>query len=238
MGRRDRRAKGRNAFEKRDIMLNTPDKRLALQAYEKVLDLIMSGEFQPGTLVNERKLALLLGMSRTPIRDALLMLESEGLVVRQGTRGLQIRQMNIEEFMDALQIRQLLEPEAARIAAGRVPAATLAEIADDLEAIVATAAADGRSVSREEVRSVDDRLHDLIAKAVGNDQMTTIIRTMKRQTQMFDLRSLPERLEDTCREHLDIVRALDAGDGSAASEAMTLHLQRVRESIIARLTRT
>jgi DNA-binding GntR family transcriptional regulator len=217
-------------------MLNIPDRRLALQAYERILDLIMSGAARPGTLVNERRLADTLAMSRTPVRDALLMLEGEGLLVRQGSRGLQVRPMKIEDFMDALQIRLLLEPETARLAAGRVPAAALTAVAARLDALIALAEP-GEPADREEVRSVDDRLHGLIADATGNEQLSTIIRTLRRQTQMFDLRSVPERLETTCREHLAIVAALAAGDGEAAAAAMRLHLERVRQSIIDRLSR-
>jgi DNA-binding GntR family transcriptional regulator len=217
-------------------MLNTPDSRLALQAYGRILDLILSGAATPGSLVNERRLAETLEMSRTPVRDALLMLEGEGLLVRQGARGLQIRQMRIEDFMDALQIRLLLEPEAARIAAGRLPAAALPPLVARIEALAALAEAGGE-VEREEVRAVDDRLHGLIAEAVGNAQLTGIIRTLRRQTQIFDLKSLPERRQATCREHLAILAALAAGDGPAAAEAMRVHLEAVRQSILARLTR-
>ena len=68
-------------------MLNATDQRLAPQAYERILDLILSGKTPPGDLLNERALAEMFDMSRTPIRDALLMLESEGLLVRRGRRG-------------------------------------------------------------------------------------------------------------------------------------------------------
>ena len=98
-------------------MLTTPDKRLALHAYEQVLDLIMQGVVKPGSLIQERRLADHLQMSRTPLRDGLLMLEAEGLLVRQGARGLQVRAMHVEDFVNTLAIRRLLEPEAARIEA-------------------------------------------------------------------------------------------------------------------------
>ena len=64
---------------------------------------------------------------------------------------------------------------------------------------------------------------------------TRIIRTLRRQTLIFDLRSMPERVADTCREHLAVVAALAAGDGDAAAEAMRTHLDGVRRSIVARL---
>ncbi len=216
-------------------MLNVPDRRLALQAYERILDLIMTGAAKPGTLVNERRLADSLAMSRTPVRDALLMLESEGLLIRQGARGLQIRHVKVEDFIDVLQIRLLLEQETARIAAGRVPAEELAALTARLEALLAAA---GRGpTDRDEVRAVDDRLHGLIADAAGNEQMATIIRNLRRQTQIFDLKSVPERLPGTCREHLEIVRAVADGNGEAAAAAMRVHIEGVRQSIVARLAR-
>lgn len=216
-------------------MLNVPDRRLALQAYERILDLIMTGAAKPGTLVNERRLADSLAMSRTPVRDALLMLESEGLLIRQGARGLQIRHVKVEDFIDVLQIRMLLEQETARIAAGRVPAEELAALTARLEALLAAA---GRGpTDRDEVRAVDDRLHGLIADAAGNEQMATIIRNLRRQTQIFDLKSVPERLPGTCREHLEIVRAVSDGNGEAAAAAMRVHIEGVRQSIVARLAR-
>lgn len=218
-------------------MLMEPDKRLALQAYEQILDLILSGQAQPGVMVTERRLADTLNMSRTPIRDALLMLEGEGLLIRQGSRGLQVKQMRIEDYMDALQIRQLLEPEAARLAAGRMPVGELDELQALLNALIGEARHGSTKPERGAVRDIDDRLHGGIGDAAGNPQLAQIIRTLRRQTQIFDLRSVPERLEATCQEHLDIVGALRDGRGDDAAELMRRHIERVRDSIIRRLTR-
>jgi DNA-binding GntR family transcriptional regulator len=218
-------------------MLIETDKRLALQAYEQVLNLILSGTVKPGVMVTERRLADTLNMSRTPIRDALLMLEGEGLLIRQGSRGLQVKQMRIEDYMDALQIRQLLEPEAARLAAGRMPEEELGKLADTLKSLLDDAAHGRSKPDRSIVRDVDDRLHGGVGEAAGNPQLAQIIKTLRRQTQIFDLRSVPERLEATCREHLDIINALQDGRGDDAAKAMHQHLGGVRDSIIRRLTR-
>lgn len=212
-------------------MLNTPDKRLALQAYEQILALILNREAKPGELVNERRLAEALNMSRTPVRDALLMLEGEGLLLRQGSRGLQVKQMRIEDYMEALQIRLLLEPAVARMAAGKVPAERIA----DLRALIAEAMGAG-TADRGLVRDIDEGVHGAISDVIENRQLSGIIVTMRRQTQMFDLRSMPERLDGSCAEHLTILDALESGDGEAASLAMTMHLTQVRNSIINRLS--
>ena len=214
--------------------LMAPDRTLSTQAYERLLDLIMSGVLKPGTIVHERRLAEHLSMSRTPLRDALLMLERDGLVSRLGRSGLQIRHLDLAAYMDNLAIRRLLEPEAARIAAGRVAADLLDDIRARLSALLARAAADA-APDRGEVRALDEDLHAAIARAAGNAQMEAVIRTLRRQTLIFDLRSVPERVEDTCREHLAVVGALAAGDGDAAAEAMRTHLDGVRRSIVARL---
>lgn len=218
-------------------MLMETDKRLALQAYEQILNLILSGQASPGVMITERRLADTLNMSRTPVRDALLMLESEGLLIRQGSRGLQVKQMRIEDYMDALQIRQLLEPEAARLAAGRMPTEELDQLRDMLNALIDDGRHGNTKPERSAVRDVDDRLHGGIGDAAGNPQLAQIIRTLRRQTQIFDLRSVPERLEATCLEHLDIVSALREGRSDDAGELMRRHIERVRDSIIRRLTR-
>lgn len=173
-------------------------------------------------------------MSRTPVRDALLMLEGEGLLIRHGSRGLQVKQMRIEEYMDALQVRLLLEPPVARMAAGKVPSGTVKSLKTSLEAVLE----EGQTgLERNLVRGVDEQLHGALADAVGNPQLAQIIQTLRRQTQMFDLRAMPERLDDTCREHLRILEAVEDGNGAEAEVAMAEHIQCVQDSIIKRLTR-
>lgn len=215
-------------------MLEKPDKRLALQAYEQTLELILSGQAQPGDLINERQLCDVLDMSRTPVRDALLMLESEGLLVRQGKRGMQIRQLRVEDYLDTLQIRILLEPEMSRMAAGKIPREELRALREQFEGMIANSGAG--EVDRELVRNVDDRLHSLIADAAGNQQLSDIVRTLRRQTQIFDLRSIPQRFIGTCEEHIAIIDALVAKQPAQAAEKMKDHLQAVRESILNRLS--
>ncbi len=216
-------------------MLTNPDKRLALHAYEQILDLIMGGKVGAGELMNERRLAEALNMSRTPVRDALLMLEGEGLLLRQGSRGLQVRQMRIEDYMDALQVRLLLEPAVARMATGRVPLPQVRACRARIEAAMAEYG-DGPA-DRDLVRSIDGEVHGMIIDVIENAQLSAIVQTMRRQTQMFDLRAMPERFAGTCEEHLRILDALEAEDGARAAAAMTEHLEAVRQSIIDKLSR-
>lgn len=214
------------------------DRRLALQAYEQILNMILDGRAEPGGIINEKRLTELLGLSRTPVRDALLMLEGEGLLVRQGTRGLQVKQMRLEDYMDALQIRKIIEPEAARLASGRMPPETIDALLETLSGLLTDARHGNEKPDRNVVRGVDDGIHGGIAEAAGNPQLAQLIRSLRRQTQVFDLRSVPERLESTCEEHIAILTALKDNRADDAATAMREHLNGVRDSIIRRLTRT
>lgn len=216
-------------------MLNQPDTRLALQAYERILDMIVSRNLKPGSLIQERRLADHLQMSRTPVRDALLMLEAERLLVRSEGRGLQVRFMDIKDFVDNLSVRELLEPEAARLCIGRIDHAALDDLEMQLEDLLTTARSGGPAPERDHVRHVDQTLHDLIATGSGNAQIADIIRMLRNQTKIFDVRSIPQRLEATCLEHLEIVAALKQSDGETAAMAVRKHLAGVRQSIIVHL---
>lgn len=218
-----------------DLMLNQPDTRMALQAYEKILDMIMSRQLKPGGLIQERRLADHLQMSRTPVRDALLMLEGEGLLVRSEGRGLQVRFMDIKDFVDNLAVRELMEPEAARLSIGNLDQAALKELEIQLEELLVLARSGGPAPERDLVRNLDQSLHDMVAVGSGNAQIANIIRMLRNQTKIFDVRSIPQRLEATCLEHIEIIQALKQGHADAAAAAMRKHLAGVRRSIISHL---
>ncbi|QDL94630.1 GntR family transcriptional regulator (plasmid) [Paroceanicella profunda] len=210
------------------------DRRLSEQAYDRIMERVLEGSLPAGTVIQERRLAAELGMSRTPLRDALLMLEGDGIVVREGPRLLRVMTMDITRYMETLAIRRLLEGEAARLSAGRVPPERL----DGIEARLRTmldAHRQGTPATRAEIRAVDEALHGTMSEVAGNRQLRAIVMNLRLQTQIFDLKNVPERFEDTCREHLAIVDALRGGDKAAAEAAVCRHLDAVRQCIIDRL---
>src|SRR6187551_3603522 len=105
--------------------LASPEK-LSTVAYGAVLDMILGGAIEPGELVTERQIATRLGMSRTPVREAVRRLEGEGTLERQRSGALIVRPYSMEEFLHVLAVRRLLEGEAARLAAGKVSPPILA----------------------------------------------------------------------------------------------------------------
>lgn len=216
-------------------MLQQVERRLSDEAYDKVVEHIMSGGLAAGAVIQERALADELGLSRTPLRDALLLLEGEGLLVREGNRLLRVVSMDITRYMENLAIRRLLECEAARLAAGRIDPFDLAQMETTLNRMLADFDA-GQRPRREEVRRIDDALHGAMTRAAGNAQLEDIVANLRLKTHIFDLKNMPERFRDTCCEHLDIIAALNNGsDPEAAAAAVERHIKAVRDSIIARL---
>src|SRR3954470_5961595 len=182
------------------------DPKLSTVAYGAVLDMILRGAIAPGELVTERQIAARLGMSRTPVREAVRRLEGEGTLERQRGGALVVRPHSMEEFLHALAVRRLLEGEAARLAAGKMAPELLAAARER----IARLRAEGLG---ESARQDDRDFHASIAAASGNPVLAMAISDLRKRTSMFRLGRLPERLDQVCDEHLAIVEALAGGDG-------------------------
>ncbi len=205
------------------------DPKLSTVAYGALLDMILRGTIAPGELVTERQIAARLGMSRTPVREAVRRLEGEGTLERQRDGALIVRPYSMEEFLQALAVRRLLEGEAARLAAGKMAPAVLAAARERTERL-------RRDGLAETARQDDRDFHAAVAAASGNPVLATTIGDLRKRTAMFRLGRLPERVDQVCDEHLAIVEALAAGDGEAARTAMQTHIDSVRAHLLQRLT--
>ncbi len=209
---------------------DAPGKSLGERAYDQLLDRMLAGTFAAGTLLQERVLGEMLGISRTPVREALAKLESEGFVTRHVGRLLVVREVPVQELMEILHVRSILETEAAGIAAGRIPAPRLQAMRHLFEAQLEGPLPDGGNFWE-----ADDLLHGMIVDAAGNAVLAETVRSLRRRTRMFNLKRMPERFVPGCQEHLAIVAALEQGDGDAARNAVATHLDNTRRSILAKL---
>lgn len=205
-------------------------KSLTDYAYETLLERILSRELSPGTFLRERRMAEEFGVSRTPVREAIGRLEAEGLVVRDANQIPQVKEVTINEYLDALFLRQLLEGEAARLAAPKFSAAEVGRLRALIHGLM-----DSDSPSPSEHWRVDDEFHGSVAKASGNAMMVTLVSGLRRKTQMFNLTRLPDRFIPGCEEHLAILTYLEVQDSEGARMAMHQHLTNVRESILIEL---
>ena len=193
--------------------------------YQKIKDEIVMAQLEPGALVDEISLAGRFCVSRTPIREALRRLEQDGLVTTIPRRGTLVRRPTLQDIMEIDQIRTLLEPAAARLAAGRVNADALERIAEELQRLQKSP-----QIDLAEFLAVDWQLHELVLTASGNTHMREIVNSLHDRLSAVRWRSAHPRAELAVDELLELVQALRQGDGSAAEAVMLKHLLATREN--------
>jgi DNA-binding GntR family transcriptional regulator len=209
------------------------DRSLSELAYDRVLDILISGELRAGAPLQERKLAEALHISRTPVREALKQLESEGLVVRQLGRLTTVLQISVPDFVEIFEVRKLLEVQAAGLAAGRVSDESLAAMRASVKKLMKSP-----DPTASEHWEVDEMVHFTIAAAAKNKLMSTMIRDLRRRTHVFNTQRIPERRRPGALEHLALIDALEAGDAAKARQLMTAHLDNARDAIVDQITRS
>ncbi len=199
--------------------------------FTRIKAMILDGSLEPGTRLSEKKFADLLGVSRTPVREAIGHLISEGLAIRTAGGAPVVNSISLSDIMEILHVRSLLECEAARKAAGS------GKPTEDLMAIRTKICGflEGPRPSSEEHSALDMQLHFVIARMAGSKLLSELIEGLKTKTRMYDQGSIPDRLVPGCHEHLAIIDAVVAQKPDEAAAAMKLHLTNVREAIISHI---
>ncbi|MBN9605539.1 MAG: GntR family transcriptional regulator [Actinomycetales bacterium] len=207
--------------------------RAGERAYRELRDAIVDGELAPGTPLGEVEQAARLGVSRTPLREALARLESEGLVHPAG-RGVIVSAVSLGRIRELFELREALEIQAARLAAERGDRAVFATLAarfGDVDELL-----DHDDPHRHGYYALVDELDRALDAAVGNEYLVAALATLR--IHLVRVRRLakhdPERLQEAAREHRVIVEALAAGDGELAAAATRVHLGRALASLLAR----
>lgn len=194
------------------------------EIYESLLSRILSLEVAPGDRITIDAVAREFGVSQTPIREALHRLENEGVVVRTHLAGYRVAPpMTREEFEQLVEMRLLLEPAVARRAAARATPDLVAEMRE-LNAQMAAPAAGGAGSAYALFARLDAELHDEIAAVSGNQVIRTALARLHTHVRLFRLSYNVEITTQALVEHDAVLRAIAAGDGDGAAEAMTRHI--------------
>jgi DNA-binding GntR family transcriptional regulator len=190
-------------------------------AYQALLGAIRSGELAPGQRVIVTELASALGMSLTPVRDALVLLAEQGLVTRKPNHMTVISEHTRQRSAEVSMLRSILEPEAAALAAVRADRGAIGEIGatcDAMEAALEQAQGGG-------VGDLNARFHIVVAEASGSAILAEFVGRLWRQIPIQGL-TLSGQLAQAAREHRAIFDAIAAGDAERAREQMTGHVGR------------
>jgi DNA-binding GntR family transcriptional regulator len=204
-------------------------------AYASLHDMLLTHRLPLDAPISERHLAGELGISRTPLREALRRLEGEGLLARLPGGLLAVKRIGVEDFLEVLQMRRLLEGEAAAtaadaVAAGQVPAGILEALR---RRIVALLAAGGRPDAGRLAADLD--LHRAIMAAAGNATLARMLQDLRRRMMLFTPPRPPDSPERSCADYLAILDAVAAGDAAGARAAMVAHVDALRTGILRRL---
>jgi len=197
-------------------------------AYEHLLSMLMTVQIEPGERIAIDKVARQLGISQTPVREALSQLEAEQLVYKMPNVGYRASpRMSREEVQDLYALRLLIEPYAAARAAERIDdeaLATLEEIERDMRGVTNH---DDRAFAR--FAEADANLHRLIATGSGNSLIAATIDRLHAHLQIFRSLYSTNAPEEAAAEHQRIIEALLAHDPAAAEAAVREHLERSKE---------
>ncbi|MCU6479853.1 DNA-binding GntR family transcriptional regulator [Arthrobacter silviterrae] len=195
------------------------------RAYEFLRDHILTDPNMQGTFLNEQELAAQIGVSRTPVREALLLLVADGLVELIPKRGALIPTISGRQISELFELRNVLEKYAAgaAIGAGRVPLAEMAETLSQQAALVDSLEPDAAT----EFIRLDQHFHQLLIDAVGNELMSQTYSKLRARQVLIGVQALfrsQDRQNRVCEEHGLIVGALRDGNVPAATAAIDAHL--------------
>lgn len=200
---------------------STPEQSQGHDAYGRLLAEIRAGSLRPGDRLTETELATRFGISRTPVREAIRLLEVDGLVSHIPRVGATVRALDYAEVTELYEMRAVLEGSAARFAARAAYDSELAE----LEAINAEMSAPGASTAR--LYDLNLQFHAVVTDAARNRFLLRATEAVKKTLLILGPSTMEEgnRAAEAVREHDAIITALRAHDGAASEAAMRAHIE-------------
>jgi len=210
----------------------------ALKVYHEIKRRIITLELKPGEVLEEKRLGVELGVGRTPVREALLLLKSENLVESQPNKTAYVKEMNLKHIKDLFESLMAVEQLTACLAAQRITPGALKEIEKTEETL--TRAVKGRDVW--EIESQNRKFHQLIAKASDNECLFSIHDNLRAQAERLSYLAISKEWEEgpALNEHLDklkedhkaIVRCLKEKDAEQMEKLAIEHVKLFQNRIM------
>ena len=202
----------------RDVVFNTLRKA------------ILTGQLRPGERLMEVHLANRLGVSRTPIREAIRKLELEGLVIMIPRRGAEVARITEKSLKDVLEVRRALDALSVELACDRITRESMEALLEACRAF--EQAAEGKDATV--IAKADVALHDIIGKATGNQRLIQLVNNLSEQMYRYRFVYIREgnQHENLIAEHREIYQSIASGDKRRAAEAARLHIDNQEKAII------
>ena len=206
---------------------------LADRAYDSLKAALQSGKYPPGSFLSERQLARGLGMSKTPLKSALVRLEAEGFLRISPQQGIVVREPSVQEIVEIFDLREAVETFVVQRIAGRLTPEQTAQlrtnVRDQDRAVKESRVADATRL--------DTEFHAMVCGFLGNREIAQTLARMREKLHIHILRNLtlqPDRMAASYREHAAIAAALIRGQGSRAAELVRTHLDYGRNLVLGR----
>jgi DNA-binding GntR family transcriptional regulator len=207
------------------------DLRVTDQVYERLRELIIGGRLAPHDRLHQARLAQALGVSRTPVREALLRLEQEGLVYSLPGRGLFVKGVSAKEVADLYEVRMILEPQAARLGCTRATERDLAEVDRALNRVNAPGAglASAFRANRE--------FHLTLVRPCGNSMLVRVLDNVWDQKAALpgfaEYAKVDEMSAQMKREHAELAKAFLTGKANQVEQLVSAHILSAAERVAA-----
>lgn len=205
----------------RDVIFNT------------LRDAIVSGDLKPGERLMEVTLAEKMGVSRTPVREAVRKLEVEGLVTMTPRKGTHVAELSVKDIMDVLEVRAALDKLATELAASRIRPDNLRH----LESIHKQYIAHLQKENLQGAIKKDVEFHEVIYHASGNNKLMNVAANLREQVYRFRVLYMRDfsNAEDVLTEHEQILKSLSERDSALAGQLAKDHIVHQQETIIQRV---
>ena len=199
---------------------------LTEQAYLSIRRFILEGSLDTGSRLTEDFFAQRLGISKSPVREALNRLESEGLISIESRRGAYVRRFSLKEVRDLYDLRGFLEVQAVKLA--HVSPGLLRDLAESIKRIREQSGVSDMMAHLDE----DTRFHGLIAAATGNNELCRVLENINRKSILCRSKSFHLIAWAAAEFHNGIFLALKDGDKDLAQQAMHHHILSVRDALL------
>lgn len=190
---------------------------------------ILRGELKPGERLMEIQLANKLGVSRTPVREAIRKLELEGLVLMIPRKGAEVADISEKNLKDVLEVREALEELAARLACDKITKEginRLKEAAQDFRSAL-------KSNDITQMAEADVRFHDVICNATENQKLGQLLNNLREQMYRYRIEYLKDQqvYEKLLSEHEEIIRHIEKGEKDEAARVVSRHIENQAQAV-------
>lgn len=211
---------------------NLPLRDVVFDALRKA---ILKGDLAPGERLMEIPLANQLGVSRTPVREAIRMLELEKLVVMMPRRGALVAGITEQGMKDVLEVRRALDVLCAELACKRISEEEIVELEKACKAFEEAALSDKSNIV--EIAARDVAFHDIILKSTGNERLIQLVYNLSEQMYRYRFEYIKDstNYEKLISEHRTIFTAIKDRDGETAARTAGLHIDNQVQAIMARI---